>query len=368
MQVNNIQNYNYNQKPSFKSSIVPNETIGNLLDLAHKKINDDRQGLGEDYKNLLVCMNGILNDGRNDVIEIGEDKNGFAYLKINDKEYSKINGILNYSYNRKNNGEFSKEFDGHGSYEQILDFAQNEKGVNLPYKPHQKSFSILEEDKNLVLPELNELNALTYVNEESLILARNLISQIRCKIKSKLIKDLNNLKAEIFSPNIDFIGENKIMLEEGLEGYGEQLAEALNQNPAVRRFFKSYDAKIFLGYEEEATPDGKLYYRTTMEISYKHPLTRCGDNWQDCTPYRDDCKIVYSTEGKDIEKCFNKLINDISARYKFENLNTISNKLNKEHNRIQREIQKYEADMQAKNAKRLKYWQKRFAKSQRGEE
>ncbi|MBR1460300.1 hypothetical protein IJ596_01515 [bacterium] len=226
MQIYNLQNYNYNQKPAFGSTIVPNETIEKLFKVADKRTFDDKYGLGEDYKNLLVSLRGIIDDGRDDVIEIGEDKNGIAFLTVNGKKSPHLNGISNYSYYRSKDGKFSDKFDGHGSYEQILDFAQREKGVELPYKRYEKSPIILDEDEVFVCNELNKLRALSPTHGMFFIDVKNLIFNMKWNIRDQLRKDLKELKNRIFNPSETFnIKEKDIQQEQALAEKQQQRLE-----------------------------------------------------------------------------------------------------------------------------------------------
>ena len=100
MQINNIQSYNINQKPSFKSKIVPNKNLEKLLDKVTLETPWDWEGLAEDNKNLLECLKGILNDGKNDIVEFCENKNGIAYVNVNGKKRNGLVELSNYIYTK----------------------------------------------------------------------------------------------------------------------------------------------------------------------------------------------------------------------------------------------------------------------------
>ena len=363
MQINNIQNYNYNQRPAFCSTIVPNKTVEDILDRACDETSKDTKGLGEEHKNLLVCLDSIIRDGRNDKIEIGTDENGFAYLKINDREYGRLNGLSNYHYYRLKDNKFEDKFDASGSYEQIFDFAQREKGAVLPYKRHEKSTVVLKDDMKFVYPELNKFRALTPYCDNFFVMAQNLMYQMKSKIRSNLIKELKNIKSEIFVQDLNLMNQNKIELEglyQNLAEYGEQLDEALSGNPTVRRFFNSYSSRILLDSEQIELPNGQSGIKTRMKITYKHPLHLVRAHQKDAS---GEFGIVeFSADGQTLEESFDNLISDITTNYELENTNPLSNKLNKEHEKIQKEVQEFEAAMALMQAERLQELYNKYSK------
>ncbi len=198
MQINNIQSYNINQKPSFKSKIVPNKNLEKLLDKVTLETPWDWEGLAEDNKNLLECLKGILNDGKNDIVEFCENKNGIAYVNVNGKKRNGLVELSNYIYT-KILDKIDKKYDGHGTFEQIIDFGTKEKGVKLPYIPHQKSAVILKEDEIHVLSELNKFRALSPAYEMFFVQAQNLLFSMKFNVRMNLARDLKNIKTEIFS-------------------------------------------------------------------------------------------------------------------------------------------------------------------------
>mgnify|MGYP006916055578 CR=1 FL=1 len=197
MRIHNVQNYNINNRPAFGSKIVPNETMEKLLNKVIRETPVDWEGLGEDNKNLLECLKGILNDGKNDVVEFLEDKNGIAKVKVNGKSYRGTPWRSNYIFTREPNGA-SQKYDGHGTFEQIIDFGTKEKGVKLPYTPHQRSAVILKEDEIYVLHELNKFRALSPAYEMFFVQAKNLLFSMKFNVRENLTRNLKSIKTEIF--------------------------------------------------------------------------------------------------------------------------------------------------------------------------
>ena len=191
MQINSIQNYN--SQPTFQSKIVPNKTIEKLLNKVIRETPVDWEGLGEDNKNLLECLKGIVNDGKKDIVEFLEDENGIAQVKVNGKSYRNTPWRSNYIFTREPGGAGQK-YDGHGTFEQIIDFGTKEKGVKLPYTPHQRSAVILKEDEIHVLHELNKFRALSPAYEMFFVQAKNLLFSMKFNVRQNLTWDLKAIR------------------------------------------------------------------------------------------------------------------------------------------------------------------------------
>lgn len=192
MQVNNIQNYN-NKQPAFGSKIVPNKTIEKLMNKVIRETPVDWEGLAEDNKNLLECLKGILNDGKKDIVEFCENELGTAYVKINGKKHTGLPALPNYTYTKYFN-KTEQKYDGHGTFEQIIALGTNEKGVKLPYTPHQRSAVILKEDEIHVLHELNKFRALSPAYEMFFVQAKNLLFSMKFNVRENLTRDLKKIQ------------------------------------------------------------------------------------------------------------------------------------------------------------------------------
>lgn len=201
MRVSNIENNYSSQKLSFQSTIVPNKTIEKVIDKAIKDTRGDWHGLGEDNKNLLTCLKGIINDGKNDIVEFCEDEKGIAYINVNGKKQNGLKFLSNYIYT-KTIGKTDKKYDGHGTFEQAIEYATKEKGVKLPYVPHQKSAVILKEDKILVLHELNKLRALSPTYDMFFVQVENMLFHMKFNVRYQLGRDLEYLKKAIMGKSL----------------------------------------------------------------------------------------------------------------------------------------------------------------------
>ena len=160
--------------------------------------------------------------------------------------------------------------------------------------------------------------------------------------------------------------------------YKKRLEEAIAKNPTIERFFADdgygYDGYVYLYPIIHDELGCGRFVRTHMKIIYKHPLypnrkhiTVTNDNVLGIPAYVERDTIDISADGKTYPESFNNLIDTIETQYKEENTNVVSEKLNKTHERIQREIQVHEIKKQAKQAEKQNRWYNRFLRKLKGE-
>lgn len=137
----------------------------------------------QDQRQFVNALKAVLNDGQNDVIRLSSQQSE-GRLHVNGKLYNK---------NRHHfiNWNGSKE----GVRNELIDFAENEKGV-----ARVSEFNSLSKgEANSIKDLVNELKSLKPTNKNFFLDIKLLQSRMQSEIKYFLLDELERLQKEIFS-------------------------------------------------------------------------------------------------------------------------------------------------------------------------
>ena len=193
MSVNPVsKNFNKNNPINFKSKIVPNKFLKEMIDSAIYDVNST----GEPYygRELLVPLKSFLNDGQKDVIEFSlKEGTGQKYYTpaatdIFVNKHKVMDGYVD---------EFlaleEDALDGDFGKKAIVEFYEC---VNR--KPFHKK-ELTKQELNLIEPDILKIQKLSPENPEILNKIKDQTDVIKNKLCKNIIKELKMVKKQIFN-------------------------------------------------------------------------------------------------------------------------------------------------------------------------